>query len=147
MFKKILCAVDGSEHSLKAAETAAQIACRFDAKLTVLTVAKPVKLPLKLREFFAEESLLGEAKYVIEPMTEDVLKEAKQRAIEAGLAKVETVVREGHPARTIVAFAKREKSDAIVLGSRGLGDFESTLLGSVSHKVSSLSPCTVVIVK
>jgi nucleotide-binding universal stress UspA family protein len=33
------------------------------------------------------------------------------------------------------------------MGSRGLSEFESALLGSVSHKVATLADCTVMIVK
>jgi nucleotide-binding universal stress UspA family protein len=33
------------------------------------------------------------------------------------------------------------------MGSRGLSDFESALLGSISHKVATLADCTVIIVK
>ena len=47
----------------------------------------------------------------------------------------------------IVAFAKDRGIDAIVMGSRGTGDMEGLLLGSVSHKVTSLAPCTCVTVK
>ncbi|MCR9221680.1 MAG: universal stress protein [Alphaproteobacteria bacterium] len=147
MFKKILCAVDGSEHSLRAAEAASELAQKFGGTLTLLTVAKPVTLTPRLKEFFKEESLMGEATYVLEPMTEGVLNEAKKRAQAKGTAKVEAVVLEGHPARTIVDFVRRNKIDCAVLGSRGQGDMEATLLGSVSHKVSSLANCTVVIVK
>jgi nucleotide-binding universal stress UspA family protein len=35
----------------------------------------------------------------------------------------------------------------LFLGSRGLGVVTSLLLGSVSHKVMNLAPCTCVIVK
>lgn len=147
MFKNILCAVDGSEHSLNAAEYAAELAQKFDGALTILTVAKPVKLTPKIREFIQKENLLGEAKYVLEPMTESVIDEAKHRALERGLKKVATDVKEGHPARSIVEAVKHDQYDCVVLGGRGLGDLEATLLGSVSHKVASLSSCTVVIVK
>ena len=35
----------------------------------------------------------------------------------------------------------------VFLGSRGLGDAKGLLLGSVSHKVMHLAPCTCVAVK
>ena len=46
------------------------------------------------------------------------------------------------PSRAIVAFAKRDGTDLIVMGSRVHGDIEGVLLGGVSHKVSSLAKCT-----
>jgi nucleotide-binding universal stress UspA family protein len=60
---------------------------------------------------------------------------------------VETLIRVGQPARTIVHVAEQLEVDCIVMGSRGLGDFEGLLLGSVSHKVASLAKCTCVTVK
>ena len=53
----------------------------------------------------------------------------------------------GRPADTIVAAAERDKADMIVMGSRGFSDLKGLLLGSVSHKVSHLAPCTCVTVK
>jgi nucleotide-binding universal stress UspA family protein len=60
---------------------------------------------------------------------------------------VEGLVRRGPLARTIVQVAKDRGADAIAMGSRGLGDVEGFLLGSVSHKVSSLAECTCITVK
>jgi nucleotide-binding universal stress UspA family protein len=56
-------------------------------------------------------------------------------------------VKRGQPARTIVSTAEEVQADAIVLGSRGLGDVSGLLLGSVSHKVASLAKCNVITVK
>ena len=39
-----------------------------------------------------------------------------------------------------------EKYDLIVIGSRGLGSLEGVLLGSVSHKVTSLAETPVLVV-
>jgi nucleotide-binding universal stress UspA family protein len=147
MFKKIVAAVDGSKQGLKAAEVASQMAQRFEAKLVLLTVTRPIKMTPEVRRYMEIEHLTGEPQYVLDEMTEQVLSEAKRCALEAGLADIQTVVKEGHEARTILDYAKRNGVDLIVLGSRGLGDIGAFLLGSVSHKVSSLAPCPVMVVR
>jgi nucleotide-binding universal stress UspA family protein len=60
---------------------------------------------------------------------------------------VETVISEGLPAEKILGFSERYKVDLIVLGSRGHGQFERYILGSVSSKVARHARCSVVVVK
>lgn len=147
MSKKILCAIDGSEHSLRAATEACEMAQQSGGSLTFIVVTKPFKISTEAKRYLERENLLGEATYIVAPMTEKVLDEAKRCARKAKIDNVKTVIREGQAARKIVEYAKLEKCDVIVLGSRGRGDVESFLLGSVAHKVSSLAPCTVVLVR
>jgi nucleotide-binding universal stress UspA family protein len=147
MFSKVMVALDGSEHSLKAAEHAAEVAKRFGAALHLLTVTKPLKLDDSVRSYFESEDLIGEFTYVLDPMTDEIIHKARDIATDAGVGEVRTATREGKPARSIVDYAKGNKVDLIVLGSRGLGEVEAMLLGSVSHKVSMLAGCTVMIVK
>ncbi len=146
MFNKILAAVDGSKQGLKAAQVASEMAKKFDAKLIILTVAKPVKLTPKVKQYIELEQLSGEPKYVLDAMTENVIDEAKKAAAAAGVKSVETLVEEGYVARTILSVAKRMEVELIVMGSRGMGDVGSYLLGSVSHKVSSVAKCHVMTV-
>ena len=101
----------------------------------------------EVKRYMEVEHLSGEPQYVLDEYTEKVIQDAKDAARKAGLTKVKSEVKTGQPARAIVDFAKRGKFDAIVMGSRGLGDIEGFLLGSVSHKVASLSQCTVITVK
>jgi nucleotide-binding universal stress UspA family protein len=147
MYKKILVGLDGSSHGLKAAEAAVEIAKKFDAELHLLTVTRPYKVSPKLKQYLEAENLLGEPKYVMDQMTNAIVIEAMAIAEKAGLKKVESQVREGKPARTIVDHAHNNKIDLIVLGSRGIGEVEGALLGSVSQKVSLLSGCAVMIVR
>jgi nucleotide-binding universal stress UspA family protein len=148
MFQRILVAVDGSAHALKAAETACALAKRLDARLVILTVAKPVKaMSSAVREYMYAEHIRGEPQYVLTEMVKTVLAEAEARAAQAGVTNVKTVVREGQPARRIVEFAREHEIDLVVMGCRGLGDIEGVLLGSVSHKVTSLAHCSCLTVK
>ncbi len=147
MFKKILCAVDGSDHALKAAEVASDLAEKYGAELTFLTVSKELKVTAELKRFMQVEHLTGSPQYVLDEMTDRVLAEAREKAKKHGVAKPKTEVKTGNPARAIVDYAGRIGADAIVMGSRGMGDIGGLLLGSVSHKVSSMSKCTCITVK
>jgi len=147
MFSKILCCVDGSQHALQAAEAACELAAKFAAPLTLLTVTKELKPTAELRRYLELEHLAGEPQYVLDKYTEEVLGKARDIAESHGLRGIKTEVRTGQPARAIVQFAERNKFDCIVLGSRGLGDIEGVLLGSVSYKVNALAKCDVVTVK
>lgn len=71
---------------------------------------------------------------------------AKSLAVEKGAANVKTIVKSGQPARVIVSVAQETDAGVIVIGSRGLGDLQGFLLGSVSHKVTSLSEVPVLVV-
>lgn len=147
MYKRIVVGLDGSAHSLKATAAAADLAKRYGADLHLLTVTRPYKVSPRLRQYLEAENLLGEPKYVMDEMTNTIVSEAKEIAAKAGVKSVTTEVREGKPSRSIVDYANNFKADLIVVGSRGVGELESALLGSVSQKVALLSACTVMVVR
>lgn len=147
MYKKILVGLDGSTHGIEAAKTAVELAKTFGSELHLLTVTRPFKVSPELRKYLEAENLLGEPKYVMDEMTKDILNDAKELAETEGLTNVSAVVREGKPTRTILDYAKSNGVDLIVVGSRGVGEPDTVLLGSVSQKVSLLSACTVMVVR
>ena len=147
MFKKILCAVDGSDHAVKAADLAAKMAAASKAKLTYITVTKELKMTEEVKRYIEVEHLSGTPQYVLDEYTEKVIQKAKDEARAEGVTDVSAEIKVGNPARVIVDFAKRGAYDVLVIGNRGLGDVEGFLLGSVSHKVANLAPCTVITVK
>lgn len=147
MFKNILCCVDGSRHAESAAVAAAELAAKFGAELTFLTVTKELKVNDAVKRYLEVERLSGGLEYVLDEMTERILESAKACARDCGVQKFRTEVKVGPPARTIVQFAERIGADTIILGRRGVGDVEGALLGSVSHKVAALANCSVVTVK
>jgi nucleotide-binding universal stress UspA family protein len=53
----------------------------------------------------------------------------------------------GEPAASIVAFAKKHRCAAIVMGNRGQGRIAGLVLGSVAAKVIHLASCPVTVVK
>jgi nucleotide-binding universal stress UspA family protein len=147
MFKRILVPIDGSAHSMKAAEMAIELSRAFDTDLTFLHVTTKLNLPDQLKDYIKGEQLAGQDLLAIDEATKRIIGDISVRAEAEGVKKVKTIFREGKPARTIVAYARSARIEAIVMGSRGLSELESALLGSVSHKVASLADCTVMIVK
>ena len=145
MFQRILVPVDGSDRALKALEFAIALQEKFDSELLILCV-------------YRHHSLLEASMSMVRPeepenlddsmraFSSDVVEKAKTYAAEHGGQNVRGFIKSGQPARTIVGFANERKVDLIVLGSRGLGDIEGFLLGSVSHKVTSLADCPVMVI-
>ncbi len=146
MSKKILVPVDGSEQSKKAIEFAADWAKTHDGKLHLFHVPEPAAGD--------EMMVMGGASITLHASREE-LEEAGNQILEAaegvarnmGVDDVERSIEIGDPARKIVAKADAIEADMIVMGTRGLGDWKSLLIGSVSHKVMHLASCTCVTVR
>jgi len=145
MFKSILAPFDGSEGAEAALRKAAELAILCDAQLTALTL-------------FRHHSVLEGSMYAsraeepddIDKIMRDHAKEVVERgaaiARQMGCQKIRAFVKGGPTARTIVSFAKEHENDLIVIGSRGSGSIENVLLGSVSHKVTSMAKTPVLII-
>ena len=140
MFRDILLAVDGSDHALRAARTAAQLARAMNpATLRIVVVYDPVPPWLGDPNFqTAINSRLNESQEILQKAVE---------AIGDIPSKIHTELLEGNPAEAIIEIAQTRQCDLIVLGSRGLGQLAGLLLGSTSQKVVSHAPCPVLIVR
>lgn len=147
MLDKILVAVDGSGHSLKAVDYAAAIAASMKSELVILFVLKNQELPKGLRDYAEIEHILGGNKEILKKVAKDLVSEAESRAAKKGAENIVTEIETGPVARTIVARAKHNKADMIVIGKRGLGNIEATLRGGISHRVELLSKCPVLSVR
>lgn len=139
---KILLAVDGSEHSIRAAHHVINAVKGCDRhEVMLLNVQEPVDAPEIRSHMTASE---------IEAMQEthggDALMPVREVLDEAGVRYTPTVLI-GPIAETIVQFAEDHKCDKIVMGTRGLGALGSALLGSVSQKVLQLTHLPVTLVK
>ncbi len=140
MFEKILLAVDGSAHALRAAGLAGDLARAMNSVELRVVVAYD-GIPAYLGEPNLEsaiESRLKEAQEILEKAQETVGKTP---------AEIHTELIEGSPAEAIIDVAKTRESNVIVMGSRGMGTLTGLVLGSTSQKVVSHAPCPVLIVK
>ncbi len=140
--RNFLAATDGSEGALRALDVAIAMAKAAGGTLQIVAVAAPLTAR-EQREFKRAE---GEMADPAEFFGEQILEEARLGAERAGLKPSKTVLRWGDPAEAIIGTIVQEKADAIVVGRRGRGRLEGLLLGSVSQKLATLAPCTVVVV-
>ena len=138
-FKKILNPVDGSEHSKRATQYSIELAKQFDSKIILLHCH--AKFPVVLAEPHFQNAIneiMKNSEELIKPF-EDLLEDSG--------VEYEIRILEGSPANNIDTVVNIEKIDLIVMGSRGVGNFEGLFLGSVAHQVLHKVQCPVFIIK
>jgi nucleotide-binding universal stress UspA family protein len=136
MFRKILVAVDGSQHARAALDLAADLAQRYQASLCVLHAFPHVSDLLGTPQY---ESLLAARSMIGQQLLESAQTQVGDTVV------VETQLIEGPPAPAILRVAEEEGCDLIVIGSRGRGQIAGILLGSVSSTVAQRAHCPVLI--
>lgn len=137
MFKQILVAIDSYPCSQRVMPTAIELAQKLDSEVLVLHVSEHDR---GRAAAFALES----------PADATVLVgESVRIAREAGITARGRVkdVAAGHVANAIVEIAAATGIDLIVMGSRGLSDGLSLMVGSVTHKVMQTTDIPVLVVK
>lgn len=145
MFERILVAVDGSKSADNALHKAIELQKLCDAELLILTVFRRHDM-WKASVSMINPELTGSTDDALEQYARKVAEEAKQVALDSGVSGVRSFYKGGGPARTIIQFAEDHDVGLIVLGSRGLSESEQFMLGSVSHKVTSLASRPIMVI-
>lgn len=140
--KKILVPVDGSASAVRAAQLASRLAADTGAALTLLFAFEPSGPATMGMTSLSKK----EVKDAVDRVAEKAFAGAAKAAVKHGVNAAQQVVI-GHPAAEVIAFAKKEKCDLIVMGSRGLSPMKGLLLGSVSEKVLRHASCAVTVVR
>lgn len=149
--KKVLIALDYNPTAQKVAETGFLMAKSMNAEVILLhVITDPV--------FYASSGyspIMGFSGYVnVGPMQLDSIQGLKNASLEfldksrqhLGDKSIQTLVKEGDFADTILQTAKEERSDIIVLGSHSKKWLENILMGSVTEKVLHNSSVPLLIV-
>ena len=137
--KKIMLPVDGSDHSLRAAEYALKFAGLTKSEVLITHSHRP--FPVTLGEPYfqrAIDKIMDKSNKLLEPYKEIFEK--------SDVPFIERVI-EGTPGEVIPRIAEIESCDMIIMGSRGCSDLEGLLLGSVTHRVLSSAPCPVLVIR
>ncbi len=141
MYNKILVPVDGSQDSYCALKEGELLAQAFDSKLIILTVLTDTNVI----EHYPGNFLSTDFKKAQEQRGQRILNKALETIDYKG--DVETCVRVGRASEEILKCSEEKEVDLIVIGSRGLGGFSRTLLGSVSDKVLNAAKVPVLVNK
>lgn len=176
MFRRILVATDGSDNSRKAVELAMTLASNDDAEVVVVHVLLAGELDADLQRLgeveFPKISLrpnkigstkttiaaevlqpLGAASRraasyeIVRTLGEQVLQHAEQVLKSGGVNRVRARILDGNAVEQIMHAIVEEHPDAVICGARGLSNFQTLLLGSVSNKVAHLCPVTCITVR
>ncbi|MDV2686523.1 universal stress protein [Alkalihalophilus lindianensis] len=138
MFKQIVVAADGSEHSMKAVEKTIELAKDRDTKVFVVYVVDGSTSKVDVLDSWDSLGISEKRNKRLAAMEQ----QAKSENI-----NYEVKIIRGEPAYAIVQFAHSIEADLIVIGSRGLNQLQQLVLGSVSHKVMKRATCPVLIMR
>jgi len=139
MYEKILLAVDGSHHSIRATEEAIKVSSlNSSSVVTVVMVADYENAKSDVLHSGSSVELDMKRRKKIMPIEELLRKHNIKYRVE---------ILHGVPGPTIVEYANKNKFELLIMGSRGLNGLQEMVLGSVSHKVVKRANCPVLIVK
>jgi nucleotide-binding universal stress UspA family protein len=152
-FSKILVAIDGSDHSMKAAQYAIDIARENKAQLIALTILDITKIGYAASAFIASpmhgldelEQKRKEAQEWLDKVGK--LTASHQKANDDDIQFKSQIEESMSVAGTIVDYAENQNINLIVVGSRGRSGFKKLLLGSVASTVVTYATCPVLVIK
>lgn len=148
--KKILVPHDGSQMSDKALVYASELAKALNSDITILYVIEEIEIPHTL--------LLGNDHTMVAKARRSITRELGQKwngfiqtklqQLSSENVKAISVVKTGDPGEQILMFAKENKINLIIIGSRRFEGASVIIraLGSVARKVSERADCPVMIV-
>jgi nucleotide-binding universal stress UspA family protein len=145
MFYNILVPLDGSEHAYRTLEYAAGLAKQFDSQVNVLSVFRHhsyIEASISMVRPREPENLDD----VLSAYAKEVVARGKTILQEQGVEKIRGFIRMGKPSKKILAFAEKHEIDLIIIGSQGNENLSGYLLGGVSHKVTGLAKCPVMVI-
>jgi nucleotide-binding universal stress UspA family protein len=154
--RHILLVTDGSPYSQRAARYLSQFPLPSAKDIRVMHVLPPIERPVMMEPYYGRWQTVyaqfptREEETAIEKrearVGQALLKRTSSLLEHRGI-KPTSVLTRGDAASEIIDYANLHQLDLIVAGSRGLSQFKSLWMGSVSRKLVHYSKCSVLIVK
>jgi len=144
----MLVAIDGSEHSFKAAEYALELAKLYSSKLFAVTVTYiPTQDNLTQKQVLGK-GLVEDESAAAETSSDKWFDNFLQEAASMGVDMKPELINSTRPVDyVILEFAEEQNIDLIVVGTRGRTGFKKFLLGSTATSVVTYAHCPVLVVK
>jgi nucleotide-binding universal stress UspA family protein len=145
MYKSILIPTDGSEFATKGVEAGLALAHKLGAKVALVMVTEsiPAYAGMDGATFAAA---FADFDKIQTDTAATALASAKQRAEALGLAAETHHVPRAQPAEAILATAKSQGCDLIVMASHGRRGVRRLILGSQTAEVLAHSPVPVLVI-
>jgi len=143
MFQNILVAVDESPQAASAIDLAVGLATALKAKLTLVHALDPAVLAASADDA-GSVSVMEIELDELQAAGKELVETTAARVREAGL-EVETIIRDGVPAKVILDTAARSGCDLIVMGTHGRHGVQRFFLGSCAEAVVRESPIPVLV--
>lgn len=153
--KKILIAVDDTKGSKNAFSMCSHVCSCIRPETILLVYVEKLEgrslmddQLLSVSEMNTLKEVLEGSEYqeALDRRAEAILDHYRKILEDRGITAVKTVVRKGHPAEEILATAKEEGADMIIIGSRGKRTTH-LFMGSVSREVANNAEVPVLLVK
>lgn len=128
MFETIVVGYDGSDPSVRALETACELAVIHHGAVHVVHTPEPIWSE------FADVTF-------VTPEATQAIKDATGIAQTMGVALASAVIGGSAPVDDILQIADAHDAKLIVSGRRGLGRVSGAMLGSTSQKLAQLATC------
>ncbi len=135
LFKRIVCAVDFTDSSMRALRHAISMAQEADAALTVVHV---IEIPADGHEMPALDGYVAEAQTTARARLSSAIPEEVR-----AYCTIDTVMPLGKPYREILRVANERKANLLVIGVHGRGAIDRMLFGSTAQQLVRMASCPV----
>ena len=146
MFRHLLVTLDGSPRGESVIPYVSDIARAMGSELTLLRVVESASADWSERGAIGKASADATIRSLFAEQAESYLERVSVQLAAAG-AKVRGVVRQGQPARQIVAVARELEVDAIAMSTHSRRGINRLMFGSVAEQVLHETSLPVLLVR